>query len=164
MRIVITDTAFIWNPDNPALEVFKDVLLVVCLEGKAVTDQYECFVSPYKFEGNVLWRYVEPLLEDMDEWIIDIKDMNRLIYEEYTGVNNEKVMQNLFRLKEAVPVERLHIRVPNIPGFNTKEDVEKSVEWIKDVLGVEPEVFDYYVLPHIVKEPDWLHDDDEDEE
>ncbi len=51
MRIVITDTAFIWNPDNPALEVFKDVLLVVCLEGKAVTDQYECFVSPYKFEG-----------------------------------------------------------------------------------------------------------------
>ena len=53
----------------------------------------------------------------------------------------------------------MHIRIPNIPGFNTKEDVAKSVEWIKDVLGVEPEVFDYYAIHHTVKEPDWLHDD-----
>lgn len=51
MRVIITDTVFILNHDNPALEVFKDVLLVVCLEGKAVTDKYECFVSPYKQVG-----------------------------------------------------------------------------------------------------------------
>lgn len=103
---------------------------------------------------NVPWRYVEPLIEDIDEWIIDIKDMDRLIYEEYTGVNNEKVMQNLFRLKDAVPVERLHIRIPRIPGYNTKEDVEKSIEWIKETFEVEPEVFAYYALPHTVKKPD----------
>jgi len=103
---------------------------------------------------NVPWRHVELLLEDIDEWIIDIKDMDRFIYEEYTGGNNEKVMKNLFRLKDAVLAERLHIRVPNIPGFNTKKDVEKSVEWIKNVLGVEPEVFNYYALPHTIKEPD----------
>lgn len=48
MRVVVTDTSQIWNTDNPALEIFKDVLLVVCLEGKAVTDKYECFVSPFK--------------------------------------------------------------------------------------------------------------------
>ena len=46
-------------------------------------------------------------------------------------------------------------------GYNKKEDVEKSVEWIEEVLEVEPEVFDYYALPHTVKEPDRLHDDDE---
>jgi pyruvate formate lyase activating enzyme len=90
--------------------------------------------------------------------------MDRFIYEEYTGVNHEKVMQNLFRIKAAVPADRLHIRIPNIPGFNTKEDVAKSVEWIKDVLGVEPEVFNYYALPHTVKEPDWLHDEEDEEE
>ena len=54
----------------------------------------------------------------------------------------------------------MHIRIPNIPGFNTKEDVAKSVEWIKVVLGVEPEVFDYYAIHHTVKELDWLHDDE----
>lgn len=51
MRVIITDTSFIWNPNKPVLEIFKDVLLVVCLEGKAVTDKYECFVSPYKQIG-----------------------------------------------------------------------------------------------------------------
>ena len=29
----------------------KDIVLVVCLNGKEVTDKYECFVSPYKQVG-----------------------------------------------------------------------------------------------------------------
>ncbi|SCY62978.1 hypothetical protein [Butyrivibrio sp. INlla14] len=57
MRIVITDTGTIWNPDNPNLEKFKDVVLVVCLNGKAVTDKYECFVSPYKQPEDVYDEY-----------------------------------------------------------------------------------------------------------
>lgn len=51
MRIIVTDTAFIWNHENPGLEQLKDIVLVVCLEGKTVSDQYECFVSPYKQIG-----------------------------------------------------------------------------------------------------------------
>ena len=47
MRLVITDTGFLWNQNNPFLEKYKDIVLVVCLHGEAVTDQYECFVSPY---------------------------------------------------------------------------------------------------------------------
>lgn len=47
MRLVITDTGFIWNHNNPFLEKYKDIVLVVCLYGKAVTDKYECFVSPF---------------------------------------------------------------------------------------------------------------------
>lgn len=48
MRIVVTDTGNIWNHDNPFLEQFKDIVLVVCLNGEKVTDKYGCFVSPYK--------------------------------------------------------------------------------------------------------------------
>ncbi|MDE7478845.1 MAG: hypothetical protein K2M91_13020 [Lachnospiraceae bacterium] len=48
MRIVVTDTGFIWNHNNPFLEQFKDIVLVVCLYGKEVTDKYKCFLSPYK--------------------------------------------------------------------------------------------------------------------
>ncbi|MDE5699435.1 MAG: membrane receptor RagA [Lachnospiraceae bacterium] len=51
MQIIVTDTAFIWNHENPGLEQLKDSVLVVCLEGKPVSDQYECFVSPYKQIG-----------------------------------------------------------------------------------------------------------------
>lgn len=47
MRLVITDTGFIWNQNNSFLEKYKDIVLVVCLGGKAVTDKYECFVLPF---------------------------------------------------------------------------------------------------------------------
>lgn len=57
MRIVITDTGFIWNHDNPFLEQFKDIVLVVCLCGKEVTDRYKCFVSPYEHVGTGIDRY-----------------------------------------------------------------------------------------------------------
>lgn len=110
---------------------------------------------------NVPWQNVEPLLNDIDEWIIDIKDMDRIIYKEYTGADNEKVIQNIFWLRDCVPAERLHIRVPNIPGYNTKEDVKKSADWIKDILGVEPEIFDYYALLHTSEKTDGLHNDEE---
>lgn len=47
MRILITDENMIWTPDNPALKPYAEIVLVVCLNGKAVTDKYECFVTPY---------------------------------------------------------------------------------------------------------------------
>lgn len=112
---------------------------------------------------NVPWRCVEPVLNDIDEWIIDIKDMDRSIYKEYTGADICQLMDNLFRIKEHVDSSKLHIRIPRIPGFNTEEDVDKSVEWIKDVLNVEPEVFEYYVSTK-VNENAWDLDESDDED
>lgn len=45
MRIIISDANRIWTPDHPALELFAEIVLVVCMYGKAVTDKYRCFVS-----------------------------------------------------------------------------------------------------------------------
>lgn len=47
-------------------------------------------------------------------------------------------------LKELIDVSKFHIRVPRIPEFNREENIENSVKWIKNVLKVEPEVFDYF--------------------
>lgn len=78
MRVIITDTLFIWNPDNPALEMFKDVLLVVCLEGKSVTERYECFVSPYKHIGMGIDKFgVDDQRYKALESVAD--DLNRLL-------------------------------------------------------------------------------------
>lgn len=100
---------------------------------------------------NVPWSCVESLLGDLDEWIIDIKDINNIIYEKYTGVNNENVLSNLLKMSDMVLPERMHIRVPHIEKFNTPDDVEKSIEWLKDTLQIEPEVFTYYVFSHTTK-------------
>lgn len=93
---------------------------------------------------NVPWEHVESLIDDLDEWIIDIKDRNPLIYEKYTGKDNGFVLTNLLGLRDRVQPEKIHIRVPHIEGYNTPDDVEKSVEWVRDTFDVEPEVFTYY--------------------
>ncbi len=71
--------------------------------------------------------------------------MDFLIYEKYTRVKMDYLINNIYRLKELVNASRLHIRVPRILGFNKIENIEKSVEWIKNILEVEPEAFDYIV-------------------
>lgn len=95
---------------------------------------------------NVPWEYIEPILYDIDEWIVDIKDINNSIYKKYTGVSNEKLIQNFFRMYDSIAPEKWHIRVPYIEGFNNSKNVEESVKWIREVLRVEPEVFRYHVF------------------
>lgn len=52
MLLVVTDEGRFWNHNNPLLEQYADCVLVVCLNGKKVTEKYRCFVSPYKsFRG-----------------------------------------------------------------------------------------------------------------
>ena len=107
---------------------------------------------------NVPWRYVEPVIGDIDEWFIDIKDMNWGIYEDYTGVKIHNLIKNLSRFEKCVDAAKLHIRVPRIPGYNTDADVAKSVKEIRYMLKVESEVFDY-IKPAEINEN---HRDDDD--
>ena len=92
---------------------------------------------------NVPWDYIKPVLYDMDEWIIDIKDINDDIYKKYTGISNQNMLKNLLRLGNKISTEKIHIRVPKISGYNSAYDVEKSVEWIRENMAIEPEVFEY---------------------
>ena len=98
---------------------------------------------------NVPWRCVEPVIYDLDEWIIDIKDMDCQVYKEYTGANNMNVIRNLLRIRDIIDRSKLHIRVPRIPGFNDEEKIKESVKWIKKELNVDAEVFDYIQIPEI---------------
>ena len=73
---------------------------------------------------------VAPLVND---FIIDIKDANDEIYTAYTGKSNTQVWENLKWLSENYDREHVIIRVPLIPEYNTKEDVERSVEQLKEL-------------------------------
>ena len=92
---------------------------------------------------NIPWDNIKPVLYDMDEWIIDIKDINNDIYKNYTGTDNKKMVENLLELRSKVPKDKIHIRIPGIPGYNTNYDIEKSIQWVRENIGAEPEVFSY---------------------
>ena len=95
---------------------------------------------------NVPWENIEPLLELIDQWIIYVKESDSTIYREYTGCDNEPVFRNLTLLAEKVDKEKLLVRIPNIPGYNTPQEVAFTEKWIKDMYAIETEVFDYRVL------------------
>lgn len=82
---------------------------------------------------NVEWRDFKFLINDIDEWIIDIKDMNPTIYQKYTGCSNTRVIRNLKMLLKRIHPKKILIRTPHIPGYNQDEDVEKSVRMLRDL-------------------------------
>jgi pyruvate formate lyase activating enzyme len=92
------------------------------------------------------WKKIKLLIDVIDEWIIDIKDLNPKIYLDYTGRDNDIVIQNLKKLIANVPKEKILIRVPYILGFNLVDDVERSVEELKDMGFSRIDRFEYAVL------------------
>lgn len=94
---------------------------------------------------NVDWNKVEQLILYINNWIIDIKDWDKEIYKKYTGVNNDNVVVNLDNLVKIVGKERVHIKVPLIPGYQKDDSVDYSVQQIIERYGIEPEVFEYIV-------------------
>lgn len=82
---------------------------------------------------NVDMNHVENLLDIIDCWIIDIKDWNNDIYQTYTGKDNHKVKANLIYLTEHGKAEKIMVRVPEIPEFNTEEDVSKTILELNDM-------------------------------
>lgn len=77
---------------------------------------------------NVPMQAVEMVLRLVDEFVVDIKDMNPTIYHNYTGCSNGRVIDNLKYVASAGYSKKVKIRVPLIPNYNTEEDVLRSIE------------------------------------
>lgn len=84
---------------------------------------------------SVPWESVEIAAEVIDEFIVDCKDTDPEIYARYTGRHNGEMLENLRRLVTLIGADRVTVRVPLIPTYNSKEDCEKSVERLA-ALGV----------------------------
>ena len=92
---------------------------------------------------NVPQEHVERLLPVIDEFVIDIKDMNPILYKAYTGVDNAKVIKNLKYIASSGKAERCIIRIPLIPEFNTEEDRERSIIELKEMGFTRFDKFQY---------------------
>ena len=82
---------------------------------------------------NVEQSFVQRQLGVIDHCYIDIKDINSSIYESYTGKSNHQVIENLKFLVQQNLADKITIRVPLIPSFNTADDQEKSIAYLKEL-------------------------------
>ena len=67
------------------------------------------------------------------EFIIDIKDMDSTIYKKYTGKNNNNVLSNLKWLKDNGYSDKVIIRIPLIPNYNTKDNQIQSMAKLEEM-------------------------------
>ena len=79
----------------------------------------------------------------VDWFFVDIKDMDPAVYKAYTGKDNALVKENLALLLSLVGPERVTVRVPHIPGFNTDGGVEASVAELTAMGVTQLDVFTY---------------------
>jgi pyruvate formate lyase activating enzyme len=95
---------------------------------------------------NVPLENVKQLYPIVNHYIVDIKDMNNAIYKSYTGKDNTLPIANLKWLIEQGIADKIHVRVPLIPDFNTEKDNKRSVSALKKMGIRDVEVFSYKKL------------------
>lgn len=150
--------------DYIADEVYKDELYYKVTNGGVTfgggepllhSDDMLRLITEYGFDEwsidietslNVNVSELEKVYGYIDKWYIDIKDMNPVIYKNYTGIDNHKVKDNLkWLLEHGVCVEDVIIRVPLIAGYNTEDDIRNSIRELKDIGFSRFDVFKYKV-------------------
>lgn len=85
---------------------------------------------------NVKWSLVEAVLHDIDFWYVDIKEVDAEIYKKYTGRSNLRVLRNLKKLINSVGVDKVCVRYPIIPGYNSEEKRKEGIEHIRDTISL----------------------------
>ncbi len=94
---------------------------------------------------NVPQRFFSSLLPIIDNFIVDVKDMNSKIYQLYTGKDNHNVLDNLKLLIEHNRQHDTIIRLPLIPSFNTEEDRIKSRSILENMGFHNFDIFTYTI-------------------
>ncbi len=92
---------------------------------------------------NIPRQHLETLLPIINHYIVDIKDMNPDIYRKYTGRNNDQSINNLKWLAKQGMAKHITVRIPHIPHFNTQEDIDRSVEQLKEMGFSRFNIFTY---------------------
>ncbi len=81
----------------------------------------------------------------IDGFIVDIKDMDPHIYRAYTGKDPHLAYSNLAYLLSLIGSERILVRVPLIPEFNTKEAQDHSLSKLKAMGFTRLDPFSYII-------------------
>lgn len=80
--------------------------------------------------GAVPWEALERVALVTDFIHYDLKHADSVLHKRFTGVQNERIIENFFRLCREMPEKQILVRTPVIPGFN---DTEES---IADIMAI----------------------------
>ncbi|MCB8959586.1 MAG: glycyl-radical enzyme activating protein [Ardenticatenales bacterium] len=85
--------------------------------------------------GQTPWRIFAELLPYVDLVLYDLKQIDDRKHQEYTGVSNRMILDNLARLGTSGVA--IVIRMPIIPGLNdAREDIEGAARFLSGLAGI----------------------------
>jgi pyruvate formate lyase activating enzyme len=93
--------------------------------------------------GFTSWSVLERVLPYTDLFLFDLKLMDDLRHQKYTGVSNEPILRNLRRLSQSGQAIRL--RIPVIPGIN---DAPEHIRQFGEFAAGLPHLDEIDILPY----------------
>ena len=94
---------------------------------------------------NVPLENVKAIASLVQMWYVDIKDMNPDIYKAYGCKENKQVVSNLQWLAANGYADKVIIRLPLIPEYNTDEDRQQSQQQLEEMGFTNFDKFNYIV-------------------
>ena len=94
---------------------------------------------------NVPLENVKAIASLVQMWYVDIKDMNPDIYKAYGCKENKQVISNLQWLAANGYADKVIIRLPLIPEYNTDEDRQQSQKELEEMGFTNFDKFNYIV-------------------
>lgn len=94
---------------------------------------------------NVPLKNVKAIASLVQMWYVDIKDMNPNIYKAYGCKENKQVISNLQWLAANGYADKVIIRLPLIPEYNTDEDRQRSQQQLEKMGFTNFDKFNYIV-------------------
>ena len=94
---------------------------------------------------NVPLENVKAIASLVQMWYVDIKDMNPDIYKAYGCKENKQVVSNLQWLAANGYADKVIIRLPLIPEYNTDEDRQQSQKELEEMGFTNFDKFNYIV-------------------
>ena len=94
---------------------------------------------------NVPLENVKAIASLVQMWYVDIKDMNPDIYKAYGCKENKQVVSNLQWLAANGYADKVIIRLPLIPEYNTDEDRQRSQQQLEEMGFTNFDQFNYIV-------------------
>ena len=94
---------------------------------------------------NVPLENVKAIASLVQMWYVDIKDMNPDIYKAYGCKENKQVVSNLQWVAANGYADKVIIRLPLIPEYNTDEDRQQSQQQLEEMGFTNFDKFNYIV-------------------
>ena len=94
---------------------------------------------------NVPFENVKAIASLVQMWYVDIKDMNPDIYKAYGCKENKQVVSNLQWLAANGYADKVIVRLPLIPDYNTDEDRQRSQQQLEEMGFTNFDKFNYIV-------------------